>query len=75
MIRIDMSEYMERHTVSRLVGSPPDMWAMMKVAKSLECQESLIRHPPDEMKAHPDVFNILLQILEDKDGCQGQAGD
>ena len=67
MIRIDMSEYMERHTVSRLVVPLPDMWAMMKGSA-----DGKVRRKPysvillDEIeKAHPDVFNILLQILED----------
>jgi ATP-dependent Clp protease ATP-binding subunit ClpC len=68
MIRIDMSEYMERHTVSRLVGSPPGYVGYDEGGQLTE----KIRKKPysvvllDEIeKAHPDVFNILLQILED----------
>jgi ATP-dependent Clp protease ATP-binding subunit ClpC len=68
MIRVDMSEYMERHTVSRLVGSPPGYVGYEEGGQLTE----KIRKKPyavillDEIeKAHPDVFNILLQILED----------
>ncbi len=68
MIRLDMSEYMERHTVSRLVGSPPGYVGYDEGGQLTE----LVRRRPysvvlfDEIeKAHPDVFNILLQILED----------
>lgn len=68
MIRIDMSEYMERHTVSRLVGSPP---GYVGHEEGGQLTEKIRRKPYsvvllDEIeKAHPDVFNILLQILED----------
>jgi ATP-dependent Clp protease ATP-binding subunit ClpC len=68
MIRLDMSEYMERHTVSRLVGAPP---GYIGYDESGQLTEALRRRPYsvvllDEIeKAHPDVFNILLQILED----------
>lgn len=68
MIRIDMSEYMEKHTVSRLIGSPP---GYVGYEEGGQLTESVRRHPYsvvllDEVeKAHPDVFNILLQILED----------
>lgn len=68
MIRIDMSEYMERHTVSRLVGSPP---GYVGYDDGGQLTEKVRRKPYsvvlfDEIeKAHPDVFNILLQILED----------
>jgi ATP-dependent Clp protease ATP-binding subunit ClpC len=68
MIRIDMSEYMERHTVSRLVGSPP---GYVGYDEGGQLTEKVRRKPYsvillDEIeKAHPDVFNILLQILED----------
>ncbi|MDP2587393.1 MAG: ATP-dependent Clp protease ATP-binding subunit [bacterium] len=68
MIRVDMSEYMERHTVSRLVGSPPGYVGYEEGGQLTE----RVRKKPyavillDEIeKAHPDVFNILLQILED----------
>ena len=68
MIRIDMSEYMEKHTVSRLVGSPP---GYVGYDEGGQLTEAVRRKPYsvvlfDEIeKAHPDVFNILLQILED----------
>ena len=68
MIRIDMSEYMEKHSVSKLVGSPPGYIGHDEGGQLTE----LVRRRPfrvvlfDEIeKAHPDVFNILLQILED----------
>src|ERR687893_4980 len=68
MIRLDMSEYMERHTLSRLVGSPP---GYVGYDEGGQLTEKVRRRPYsvvlfDEIeKAHPDVFNILLQILED----------
>lgn len=68
MIRIDMSEYMEKHTVSRLVGAPP---GYVGFEEGGQLTEALRRKPYsvvllDEIeKAHPDVFNILLQILDD----------
>ncbi|MCR5552425.1 MAG: ATP-dependent Clp protease ATP-binding subunit, partial [Oscillospiraceae bacterium] len=68
MIRIDMSEYMEKHTVSRLVGSPP---GYVGYEEGGQLTEKVRRRPYslillDEVeKAHPDFFNILLQILED----------
>lgn len=68
MIRIDMSEYMERHTVSRLVGAPP---GYVGYDEGGQLTERVRRRPYsvillDEIeKAHPDVFNILLQVLED----------
>ncbi|WP_032123637.1 ATP-dependent Clp protease ATP-binding subunit [Clostridium amazonitimonense] len=68
MIRIDMSEYMEKHTVSKLIGSPP---GYVGYDEGGQLTEKVRRHPYsvvlfDEIeKAHPDVFNILLQILED----------
>ena len=68
MVRFDMSEYMEKHTVSRLVGSPPGYVGFDEGGQLTEA----VRTKPysvvlfDEIeKAHPDVFNILLQILED----------
>ena len=68
MVRIDMSEYMEKHAVSRLVGSPPGYIGYDEGGQLTEA----VRRKPfsvvlfDEIeKAHPDVFNILLQILED----------
>ncbi len=68
MIRIDMSEYMEKHAVSRMIGSPP---GYVGHEEGGQLTEKIRRHPYsvillDEIeKAHPDVFNILLQILED----------
>jgi ATP-dependent Clp protease ATP-binding subunit ClpC len=68
MIRLDMSEYMERHAASRLVGSPP---GYVGYEEGGQLTEALRRRPYsvvllDEIeKAHPDVFNMLLQILED----------
>jgi ATP-dependent Clp protease ATP-binding subunit ClpB len=68
MIRIDMSEYMEKHTVSRLIGAPPGYIGFEEGGQLTEA----VRRKPycvillDEIeKAHPDVFNILLQILDD----------
>lgn len=68
MIRLDMSEYMEKHTVSRLVGSPP---GYVGYDEGGQLTEAVRRKPYsvilfDEIeKAHPDIFNMLLQILED----------
>ena len=68
MVRIDMSEYMEKHTVSRLVGAPP---GYVGYDEGGQLTEAVRRRPYrvilfDEIeKAHPDVFNILLQVLED----------
>jgi ATP-dependent Clp protease ATP-binding subunit ClpB len=68
MIRLDMSEYMEKHTVSRMIGAPP---GYVGYEEGGQLTEAVRRHPYsvvlfDEIeKAHPDVFNVLLQILED----------
>jgi ATP-dependent Clp protease ATP-binding subunit ClpC len=68
MVRLDMSEYMEKHTVSRLIGAPP---GYIGYEEGGQLTEAVRRRPYkvillDEMeKAHPNVFNILLQILED----------
>jgi len=68
MVRMDMSEYMEKHTVSRLIGAPP---GYVGYEEGGQLTEQVRRHPYsvvlfDEIeKAHPDVFNVLLQILED----------
>lgn len=68
MVRLDMSEYMEKHTVSRLIGAPPGYVGYEEAGQLTEA----VRRKPycvillDEIeKAHPDVFNILLQILDD----------
>ena len=68
IIKLDMSEYMEKHTVSKLIGSPPGYVGYDEAGQLTE----KIRRKPysvilfDEIeKAHPDIFNMLLQILED----------
>jgi ATP-dependent Clp protease ATP-binding subunit ClpB len=76
MIRIDMSEYMEKHSVSRLIGAPP---GYVGYEEGGQLTEQVRRHPYsvilfDEIeKAHPDVFNVLLQILEDGRLTDGQG--
>src|SRR5579884_1757829 len=76
MIRIDMSEYMEKHTVSRLIGAPP---GYIGYEEGGQLTEQVRRHPYsvilfDEIeKAHPDVFNVLLQILDDGRLTDGQG--
>ncbi|OGS43502.1 MAG: ATP-dependent chaperone ClpB [Elusimicrobia bacterium RIFOXYD2_FULL_34_15] len=76
MVRIDMSEYMEKHTVSRLVGAPP---GYVGYEEGGQLTEAIRRKPYsvilfDEIeKAHPDVFNMLLQILEDGRLTDGQG--
>jgi ATP-dependent Clp protease ATP-binding subunit ClpB len=76
MIRIDMSEYMERHTVSRLVGAPP---GYVGYEEGGQLTEAVRRRPYsvlllDEIeKAHQDVFNILLQLLDDGRLTDGQG--
>lgn len=68
MVRLDMSEYMERHSVSKLIGSPP---GYVGFGEGGTLTEAIRRRPftvvvLDEIeKAHPDIFNILLQIFED----------
>lgn len=68
MLRVDMSEYMEKHSVARLIGSPP---GYVGYEEGGILTESVRRRPYqvilfDEVeKAHPDVFNILLQVLDD----------
>ena len=76
MVRIDMSEYMEKHTVSRLIGAPP---GYVGYEEGGQLTEQVRRHPYsvvlfDEIeKAHPDVFHVLLQILEDGRLTDGQG--
>ncbi len=76
MIRVDMSEYMEKHSVSRLIGSPP---GYVGYDEGGQLTEKVRRKPYsvillDEIeKAHPDVFNLLLQILEDGVLTDGQG--
>jgi ATP-dependent Clp protease ATP-binding subunit ClpB len=76
MVRIDMSEYMEKHTVSRLIGAPP---GYVGYEEGGQLTEAIRRHPYsvvllDEIeKAAPDVFNILLQILDDGRLTDGQG--
>ena len=76
MIRIDMSEYMEKHTVARLIGAPP---GYVGYEEGGQLTEAVRRHPYavllfDEIeKAHHDVFNVLLQILDDGRLTDGQG--
>ena len=76
MVRIDMSEYMEKHTVSRLIGAPP---GYVGYEEGGQLTEAVRRKPYcvilfDEVeKAHPDVFNVLLQVLDDGRITDGQG--
>jgi ATP-dependent Clp protease ATP-binding subunit ClpB len=76
MVRLDMSEYMERHTVARLIGAPP---GYVGYEEGGQLTEAVRRRPYavvlfDEVeKAHPDVFNVLLQILDDGRLTDGQG--
>ncbi len=76
MVRIDMSEYMEKHTVSRLIGAPP---GYVGYEEGGQLTEAVRRRPYsvvllDEIeKAHPDVFNVLLQLLDDGRLTDGQG--
>ena len=76
MVRIDMSEYMEKHTVSRLIGAPP---GYVGYEEGGQLTEAVRRRPYsvillDEIeKAHPDVFNVLLQVLDDGRLTDGQG--
>lgn len=76
MVRIDMSEFMEKHSVSRLVGAPP---GYVGYEEGGYLTEAVRRRPYsvillDEVeKAHPDVFNILLQVLDDGRLTDGQG--
>jgi ATP-dependent Clp protease ATP-binding subunit ClpB len=76
MVRIDMSEYMEKHSVSRLVGAPP---GYVGYEEGGQLTESIRRRPYavillDEIeKAHPDVFNVLLQLMDDGRLTDGQG--
>jgi ATP-dependent Clp protease ATP-binding subunit ClpB len=76
MVRIDMSEFMERHSVSRLIGAPPGYVGYDQGGKLTEA----VRRRPycvillDEIeKAHEDVYNILLQVLDDGRSFDGQS--
>ncbi|MCQ4691337.1 AAA family ATPase, partial [Clostridium sp. SL.3.18] len=68
MIRVDMSEYMEKHSVAKMIGSPP---GYVGHDDGGQLSEQVRRHPYSVIlfveieKAHPDVFNILLQVLDD----------
>ena len=76
MVRIDMSEYQERHTVARLIGAPP---GYVGYDEGGQLTEAVRRHPYsvvlfDEIeKAHPEVFNVLLQVLDDGRLTDGQG--
>jgi len=76
LVRIDMSEYMEKHTVARLIGAPP---GYVGYEEGGQLTEQVRRHPYsivlfDEIeKAHPDIFNIMLQILDEGHLTDGQG--
>jgi ATP-dependent Clp protease ATP-binding subunit ClpB len=76
MVRIDMSEYMEKHSVARLIGAPP---GYVGYDEGGQLSEAVRRRPYsvillDEIeKAHPDVFNVLLQVLDDGRLTDGQG--
>src|SRR5204863_7137258 len=76
MVRIDMSEYQEKHTFARLVGAPP---GYVGYEEGGQLTEAVRRRPYcvslfDEIeKAHPDVFNVLLQVLDDGRLTDGQG--
>ena len=76
MVRIDMSEYMEKHAVARLIGAPP---GYVGYEEGGQLTEAVRRRPYsvvllDEIeKAHPDVFNVLLQVLDDGRLTDGQG--
>jgi ATP-dependent Clp protease ATP-binding subunit ClpB len=76
MVRIDMSEYMEKHSVARLIGAPP---GYVGYEEGGQLSEAVRRRPYsvvllDEIeKAHPDVFNVLLQVLDDGRLTDGQG--
>ena len=76
LVRLDMSEYMEKHTVARLIGAPP---GYVGYEEGGQLSEAVRRHPYsvvlfDEVeKAHPDVFNVLLQVLDDGRITDGQG--
>ena len=76
MVRIDMSEYMEKHAVARLIGAPP---GYVGYDEGGQLTEAVRRRPYsvvlfDEIeKAHPDVFNVLLQVLDDGRLTDGQG--
>src|SRR5699024_8473407 len=76
MIRIDMSEYQERHTVARLIGAPP---GYVGFEEGGQLTEAVRRHPYsvilfDEIeKAHVEIFNVLLQVLDDGRLTDGQG--
>ncbi|MBT8036337.1 MAG: ATP-dependent chaperone ClpB [Verrucomicrobiae bacterium] len=76
MVRIDMSEYMEKHNVARLIGAPP---GYVGYEEGGQLSEHVRRHPYsvvlfDEIeKAHPDIFNVLLQVLDDGRITDGQG--
>src|SRR5262249_51343648 len=76
MVRLDMSEYMEKHTVARLIGAPP---GYVGYDEGGQLTEAVRRRPYcvllfDEIeKAHPDVFNVLLQLLDDGRLTDGQG--
>ena len=75
MVRLDMSEFMEKHSVARLIGAPP---GYIGYDEGGHLTEAVRRRPYsvvlfDEIEAHPDVFNVLLQVLDDGRLTDGKA--
>ena len=76
MIRIDMSEYMEKHAVSRLIGAPPGYVGYDEggaLTEAVRCRPYQIVLFDEIEKAHPDIFNVLLQVLDDGRLTDGQG--
>ena len=76
MVRIDMSEYMEKHTVSRLIGAPPGYVGYEEggqLTEGVRCRPYCVILLDEVEKAHPEVFNVLLQMLDDGRMTDGQG--
>ena len=76
MVRIDMSEYMEKHTVSRLIGAPPGYVGYDEggqLTEAVRCRPYCVILLDEVEKAHPEVFNVLLQMLDDGRMTDGQG--
>lgn len=77
MLRLDMSEYMERHTVSKLIGSPPGYLGYGEggtLTDAVRSKPSTLILLDEIEKAHSDIFNILLQVFEDGQLTDSQVG-
>jgi ATP-dependent Clp protease ATP-binding subunit ClpC len=77
MLRLDMSEYMERHTVSKLIGAPPGYVGYGEggiLTEAIRKQPFTVVLLDEIEKAHPDIFNILLQLFEDGHLTDSQVG-